>query len=1019
MGIGDFGVSGTNYYAYNTTEFLGVFAYNHIDLYNGGTRDFTVQLNVVLNFINGGKNYSYWIQDVAEPTDSSQDKVAMSYVDNIWNFSSTSPGTMTGLSGKGQTSGTGSSCYYYDVASGTGSVDTINAPNYFELLVVASQNAQKEPVVAFEFKDPTMSSFTTYDSVTFTDFKKVTLDRGFFVDGFDMNPIDLFEDAEITIGGPGGGSATITEATTELTTSLYFWTGHDFQAVRSAQNFGSDTAEATSSDQSIFGNDGSGTPWTVELNGTTRDATPGQAYTEAQVGTLLVSAATVPTGKIVVHAMPCFGAFPLVCTDSYQGGLATLTLVPGTYHVWDNTSNNALDLGMCTITAGATLTVTLPSTCSGGGTPLTMSSFAASPNPVATGNSVTFTVTTSGGTAPIYYNYTGLPSGCSTSNAATFSCSPTLAGTYYVNATANDSAGTHTTKTITLTVTAAQLTLSSFVASPNPVVVGNTVTFTVTASGGSPPLAYAYSGLPPGCTSQALSTFSCTPTTWGTYSVNATVNDSASGHVYSIFVLTVSPAPLVISAFTAEPNPVAYGSSVAFDVSASGGAAPLKYAYTGLPAGCSTQDLNSFSCSPTAVGTFPIIVTVTDSKPTTPATATMETNLTVTAPALTITSFTANPTTVTLSQPGVDQTNLTVVPAVAAGTTTYTYSYTSSPSGSGCVSANAARITCTPTTVGTYTVEVTVTDSYSSQAFDNVSFTVSLPAAPVLVSFIASPSSITLGQNTTLHVKVTGGLPLLTYIFGNLPAGCKNQSTNALACTPTASGHFNITVIVRDGAGRETSPQAVALYVMIPPPAITGVTLTASPLQVTVGSSVEFTVAVSGGTNPYTYVFSGLPTGCSNPGSIATFYCSPSSAGSYTVTVNVTDFHGKTGTASVTVTVSNAPSTGFLGLSNTDWLLLLLVIVVVVAVIAAVVVRRRRTSEEAIGEQQQYAPAESYPGPAYPVYPPQGQMPPGAMGQAAPAAVAGGMIIQCPACGAGVVSGEMMCSRCGNPMVPT
>ena len=477
MGIGDFGVSGTNYYAYNTTEFLGVFAYNHLDIYSGTNRAFTVQLNVVLNFIEGGINYSYWIQDVAWPTDSSQDHVAMSYVDNIWNFSSTSPGTMTGLSGNGVTSGTGSNCYYYDVASGTGSSDTLNAPNSFELLVVSSQNAQGEPVVDFEYKDPTMGAFYTYDPVTFTDFKHISLDRGFFVDGFNMNQIDLFEDAELDIGGPGGGQATVTQSSTQATEELYFWNGHDFQAAPSAWNFGSDTAEATSSDQSIFGNDGSGTPLTVQLNGTTRDAKPGQAYTLAQVGTLFVSAAGVPKGKIVARAMPCNDAYPLACTDNYTAGSAALTLVPGTYHVWDNTSSTSYDLGMCTIYGGDTLYVNVPGTC------VTISSVAVSPSSatVATQGTQAFTATpTCSSTCPTGgFTYTwsltkGTMGTLTGSGASTTFTAGTTAGTVglFVNATFNGVTVQSTSTVITI------IALSSVAVSP--------LTPTVSASGTQP-----------------------------------------------------------------------------------------------------------------------------------------------------------------------------------------------------------------------------------------------------------------------------------------------------------------------------------------------------------------------------------------------------------------------------------------------------------------------------------------------------------------------------------------------------
>jgi hypothetical protein len=936
---------------------------------------------------------------------------------------------MTGLSGNGQTSGTGSNCYYYDVASGTGSSDTLNAPNSFELLVVSSQNAQGEPVVDFEYKDPTMSAFYTYDPVTFTDFKHVSLDRGFFVDGLDMNPIGLFEDAELTIGGPGGGSYTITKATTVAFTYLYFWNGNNFQAVRSAWNLGSDTAESTSYDISRFANDGSGTPWTVQLNSTTHAGTPpAQAYTEAQVGTLAVSASTAPTGKIVVAAMPCTDASPLTCTDNYQGGQATLTLYPGTYHVWDNTSSNAYDLGMCTITAGSTLSVTVPTACSGTSGP-TISSFTATPNPVASGSATTLSVTASGGTGTLSYAYSGLPPGCATANTASLACTPTSPGVYSVNATVNDSGTGHAHKLLSLTVTSSTPLSATFTASPNPVSLNSSVTFTVAATGGTPSYTYAYSGLPPGCTSSNVATFACTPSAAGTYNVNATVNDTAGGHIYRLVALVVSAIPPPsISLFDVQPNPVTAGAMISLTVTVTGGAAPLSFVYTGLPPGCTTQNASSFTCNPTAAGSYTITVTVTDASMNT---ATKTATLTVVAP-VAVSTFTATPpsfylgtattlavitsggqtpftyaysglpagcattnsssfgctptmsgaftikVTVTdnLLSTATSTTSLDVYAGVsigafdanvttaymnspttftvynsAGGVTPYTFSYSGLPTG--CTSSNTSTLPCTPTAAGSYTVTVTVTDVNGHSATKTAALTV--VALPTITSFAVSPPTVVDYSSTTLTVVAAGGTAPYTYSYTGLPNGCASQSKDTFQCTPSVVGNFTVKVTVKDAGGKSVSATATLEVTSLPSPTISS--FVAVPSSFTVGTSTVLTVTASGGTGPLTYSYSGLPDGCTSMNASA-LSCTPTSTGSYTIMVTVTDVHQMSTSASVTIQVNSQSTSGGL-LGNNLWLLVILVVIVAAVIVVILVARRGKKPAQMPAAESQAPPYDS------------------------------------------------------------
>jgi lysophospholipase L1-like esterase len=107
-------------------------------------------------------------------------------------------------------------------------------------------------------------------------------------------------------------------------------------------------------------------------------------------------------------------------------------------------------------------------------------------------------------------------------------------GTLKIFLSANDTTGYSSTLpcnvpiamlAVRVTTTTAP-TISSFTASPNPVVAGETTYLNVTAYQGNPPYDYAYSGLPPGCQSANTSSLSCTPQFAGNFTVRVYVNDS-------------------------------------------------------------------------------------------------------------------------------------------------------------------------------------------------------------------------------------------------------------------------------------------------------------------------------------------------------------------------------------------------------------------------------------------------------------------------------------------------------------
>jgi hypothetical protein len=94
---------------------------------------------------------------------------------------------------------------------------------------------------------------------------------------------------------------------------------------------------------------------------------------------------------------------------------------------------------------------------------------------------------------------------------------------------------------------------------------------------------------------------------------------------------------------------------------------------------------------------------------------------------------------------------------------------------------------------------------------------------------------------------------------------------------------------------------------------VVSASLTISPTTIQKGNSIFVNTSASGGTSPYSYLYYGLPSGCSGF-TVASFTCSPQSTGTFYVQVNATDSHGNyTISNSVKLSVTSSSSTGGTG----------------------------------------------------------------------------------------------------------
>jgi hypothetical protein len=165
------------------------------------------------------------------------------------------------------------------------------------------------------------------------------------------------------------------------------------------------------------------------------------------------------------------------------------------------------------------------------------------------------------------------------------------------------------------------------------------------------------------------------------------------------------PASLEQGAPVASASAIDMGQSVTFSVSVTGGTGVYTYDWLGLPTGCAPANSSTITCTPsTIIAMDPeISVQVTDtagvSVNSSATSLAIDPSLTITAPTPSAESF------------GVGQTfSISATPSGGSGDYT-AFAWSDSSSGLGCTLSDSLAIECDPSGVGTYSVQVNVTDS--------------------------------------------------------------------------------------------------------------------------------------------------------------------------------------------------------------------------------------------------------------------------------------------------------------------
>ena len=504
-------------------------------------------------------------------------------------------------------------------------------------------------------------------------------------------------------------------------------------------------------------------------------------------------------------------------------------------------------------------------------------------------------ITASGGTTPYSCSITGtLPAGLSLSGC-TVSGTPTVSGSATVTVKVTDagSPAQNVSQLETIVIAPAALALTNVL--PNGQ-VGVAYSATIGATGGTTPYTCSITGTLPAGLTLAACTVSGTPTASGSSSVVVKVTDAGSPAQNASQNETIVIAPAALTLTNTLPNGTV-GVAYSATIGATGGTTPYACSITGtLPAGLSLNGC-TVSGTPTASGSSSVVVKVTDSSSPTQNASQNET-IVIAPAALTITNTLPGGTVGVPYSASI---------TAADGTPPYTCSITGTlPAG---LNLSGCTVSGTPTAAGSSPVVVKVTDS--GNPAQNATQNETIVIAPAALVITGTLPNGTVGVPYSASISASGGTtPYVCSITGTLPAGLTLTGCT-VSGTPTTAGSSPIVVKVTDAGSPAQSASQNETIVINPVP----LTITGSLPNGTVGSSYSATITASGGTQPYSCSITGtLPAGLILTG--CTISGTPTTAGSTTVSVTVTDSGNPQQTASQTETIVINPAPLSLTTSN-------------------------------------------------------------------------------------------------------
>jgi len=615
-------------------------------------------------------------------------------------------------------------------------------------------------------------------------------------------------------------------------------------------------------------------------NPATNTATANAAFSQNFTQTFAVGTATFTTAS----------PLPSGLTLASNGTLSGTPLVVGSFPIVVTVTDS---LGCSNSGPTYTLTVSCQT--------ITVTNPATTTGTANTAFSQTFTAGNTIGAVSFTLQSGSLPSGLTLASNGTLSGTPMVVGSFPITVKATDANGCFgVSGTYNLSIGCQTIGVTNPATTTGTVSSPFSQTFTASNTIGAVSFSTA-SALPTGLSLSTAGVLSGTPTQTGSFPIVVTATDgngcSGNGATYTLVIncqtITVTD-PSVSTATAGSPF------SQSFSQTGAIGTATFTTAST-LPVGVTLSSAGLLAGTPTQTGSFPIVVTVTDSNNCTGTGATY--TLIVGCPTITVT----NPSTNTATVGTAFSQNFTQSGAVGGATFT-----TASTLPTGITLATNGTLSGTPTQSGIFTIVVTVTDGNNCTGTGNT-YTLTVSCQTIIVT---NPATTTGTANAAFSQTFTqsGALAGATFTTAStLPNGLTLSTGGVLSGTPTQIGTFPIVVTVTDGHNCSGTGSTYSLVIscqtitVTNPVTNTGVANSAFSQTFTAGNTI--------GAVTFTLNSGSLPSGLTLATN-GTLSGTPLVVGSFPITVRATDANGCFGVGSTytiniscqTISVTN-PST--------------------------------------------------------------------------------------------------------------
>jgi hypothetical protein len=482
-----------------------------------------------------------------------------------------------------------------------------------------------------------------------------------------------------------------------------------------------------------------------------------------------------------------------------------------------------------------------------------------------------------------------LPPGLTLSSSSLLAGAPTAAGSYTLTITATDSLGAVGLRTYMVTINPP---VSLPPGLPEWTINQPAYNQTVSTSGGTGSKTFALMAgmLPAGLTLGSAGVLSGTPTAVGTYAFTILATDLVGASGSQAYTVTINPAVAIGTTTLSDwtVNTADYQQTL----NPVGGTAPYTFVVMSgaLPTGLTLGSDGVISGTPTATANFSFTVEVIDA---------------AAAQATTFYSVAINPpvgfATPNLQDWTVNQPLYVQTVSASGGTGAATIALTAGTLPAGLTLNSVSVLVGTPTTVGTFALTFTATDSVGAMGSQLYMLTINPPVSITTPTLPNAVAPTTLPYNQTITAAGGTGPKSFSLTAGTLPPGLFFASGGTLSGLPTTPGVYTFTVTATDVTGSFASQTYTVTINSVPQ-----ITTTILPDWTANFGGYNQTITASGGIGVLTFSSAGSLPPRLTLSSNGILSGTPTSPGFYTFFVNVSDAAANSSTSRFTILISPA-----------------------------------------------------------------------------------------------------------------